>query len=157
FAGVRASFGLGSGLLRRDPFRPERIFMLSLVPRRPPPPNGPPPRFQAFQQPTIYIQLAWNGDHPQLQKLENQRDEKIKELDEENQAALAQLKERLLWIGCATLATVIIGGWVLVGIGLFPLKRLSHAVSQVSAKDFRLPIDPKVQPQEVAPVVERLQ
>jgi len=45
---------------------------------------------------------------------------------------------------------------VLVGLGLFPLKRLSHAVSQISAKDFRLPLDPGTLPSEVNPVAVRL-
>jgi signal transduction histidine kinase len=37
------------------------------------------------------------------------------------------------------------------------LKRLTHAVSQVSAKDFKLPIEPKQLPREVSLVADRLQ
>ena len=146
----------GPGSPRRDP-RPVPFF----EPRSPrgfsPGRAGPPPSATNYL-PTIYIQIAWDSQngHPQQLELEEQRDEKLRNLDTENQRALAQLKERLTWIGCATLAIVLVGGWLLVGAGLSPLKRLSFAVSQVSAKDFKLPIDPRQLPREVSPVADRL-
>jgi two-component system heavy metal sensor histidine kinase CusS len=53
-------------------------------------------------------------------------------------------------------AAALVGGWVLVGVALFPLKRLSFAVSQITHKDFNLPIDPRTLPAEVNPVAGRL-
>lgn len=166
----RASLGVASGL-RRDPFRPDRVtgppwyYEPRGFIRRPP--SGPPgpPRPSGSQQsvpstylPTIYIQVAWDATttHPRLLELEERRNQQIADLDADNLRATEHLKQRLVWIGAATLGIVIIGGWLLVGAGLAPLKRLSHAVSQVSAKDFKLPIEPRDLPREVSPVAARL-
>jgi two-component system, OmpR family, heavy metal sensor histidine kinase CusS len=148
-----ASLGIAAGLRRAPtPFdsRPSRPRSVN----RSGPPGGP-----GSGPPTIYIQIAWDSTHghPQLlHRLEAERDDKLLKLDDEIQAATTQLKQRLIWIGGVTLAVIIVGGWLLVGVGLFPLKRLSDAVSWVSAKNFKLPIDPKELPKEVLPVADRL-
>ena len=162
----RASLGVASGL-RRDPYRTDRVTgpPWYFEPRgsrggRPPGGRSGPPTMGGYM-PTIYIQVAWDADatasHPRLQEMEQRRDQQMAELDKENQRAVTHLKDRLVWIAAATLGIVLIGGWLLVGAGLAPLKRLSFAVSQVSAKDFKLPIEPKQLPREVSPVAERLQ
>jgi signal transduction histidine kinase len=160
----RASLGIASGL-RRDPNRPDRVVgpPWFFDPRggggrrsggRPPTQGG---NVQGF--PTIYIQVAWDKkvDHPEIARHLQRRDQQLAKLDDENRLALAGLRRQLIWIGVGTLATVVLGGWLLVGAGLAPLKRLSHAVSRVSAKDFKLPIEPQQLPREVAPVGVRLQ
>jgi two-component system, OmpR family, heavy metal sensor histidine kinase CusS len=159
----RASLGIASAL-RRDPFRPDRVTGPPWYsePRgmRPRPPAGgrPPGQSSAGNyQPTLYIQVAWTVNDPLLHDFETLRDQRLSDLDAENQKALANLKQRLTWIGAATLGIVVVGGWLLVGAGLAPLKRLSLAVSQVSTKDFKLPIEPSQLPREVSPVAERLQ
>jgi heavy metal sensor kinase len=166
---ARASLGVASGL-RRDPFHPERVvgppwyYEPPRGPRVGRPsggrPGNPPGLFGTNYMPTLYIQVAWDADvaanHPRMQEMEVRRVKQRNDLDEENREQLSVLKRRLIWIGAATLGIVLIGGWLLVGAGLAPLKRLSHAVSQISAKDFRLPLEPKVLPREVAPVAERL-
>jgi signal transduction histidine kinase len=68
----------------------------------------------------------------------------------------AELRTRLLWIGLGTFAALVVGGFVLVWLGLSPLKRLSDAVSRVSEKDFRLPIDQAKLPRELKPIASRL-
>ena len=127
------------------------------------PPQGPPsqgsPVLFSNYLPTLYIQVAWdaNVSDPLLAELLARRDRQLQQIDADNQQAMAQLTERLLWIGASTLAAMVVGGWLLVGAGLAPLKRLSLAVSQVSARDFKLPIEPAELPGELSPVAERLQ
>jgi signal transduction histidine kinase len=51
---------------------------------------------------------------------------------------------------------VTLGGWVLVGLGLAPLRRLSDAVSRVSERDFRLSVDAARLPRELRTIHDRL-
>jgi signal transduction histidine kinase len=163
----RASLGIASGL-RRDPLRPDRVTGPSWYPEAPRgpgrpgrPPSGtrqqPQPLLGSFL-PTLYVQVAWDSTNkdPDFQKLLHEREQDLETLDSDNQNSMKQLKIRLAWIGAVTLGVVVIGGWLLVGTGLAPLKRLSHAVSEVSAKDFKLPIDPGQLPCEVSFVADRL-
>jgi signal transduction histidine kinase len=62
----------------------------------------------------------------------------------------------MLWVGLGTFAALFLGGYFLVWLGLVPLKRLSDAVSRVSARDFRLELDDRKMPHELKPIVERL-
>jgi heavy metal sensor kinase len=77
-------------------------------------------------------------------------------LENESDIALADLRNRLLFISLSTFVLTVLGGFWLVRMGLHPLNQLSEAVSQVSEKDFRLPMDEKRLPSELRPIVERL-
>jgi heavy metal sensor kinase len=77
-------------------------------------------------------------------------------LENESDMALADLRNRLLFISLSTFVLTVLGGFWLVRMGLYPLNQLSEAVSQVSEKDFRLPMDEKRLPSELRPIVERL-
>ncbi|MBY0524398.1 MAG: HAMP domain-containing histidine kinase [Gemmataceae bacterium] len=85
-----------------------------------------------------------------------EHDRELVNLDDESRETMASLRNRLLAIGLATFALTFVGGFGLVRLGLLPLRRLSHAVSQVSEKDFRLPLDGGQMPTELRPIVERL-
>jgi len=180
----KASLGVAAGL-RPDPFRPNRYIgppwyydprgqgpgpgsgMSKRPPfgigSRPPSPSPPPPPLSNFfggnYQPTLYIQVAWDSttSDPKLLELESRRKLQHAELDADHERSLRHVEKRLLWIGLGTFAIVVVGGWLLVGVGLSPLKRLSDAVSQVSAKDFKLPLEPRELPREVSPVALRFQ
>jgi signal transduction histidine kinase len=129
-----------------------------------PRPKGPvpsPPPFVGgpeYTLPNFYLQCAWDtsADNPSLAPLIAERDDRVAAIDAETEDSVRGLRATLAWTVAGTLAAVLIGGWVLVGLGLFPLKRLSYAVSQISAKDFRLPLNPKSLPAEVNPVAEKL-
>jgi signal transduction histidine kinase len=69
---------------------------------------------------------------------------------------LRELRFWLLGISLAVFAATAAGCFWLVRFGLSPLRRLSHAVSQVSAKDFRLPLEDRPLPRELRPIAERL-
>jgi len=74
----------------------------------------------------------------------------------ESQAPLATLRKALWGIGLVTFAGTVVGGFGLVWLGLLPLRRLSDAVSQVSERDFRLPLSGARLPAELRPIAERL-
>lgn len=153
----RAAMGLASGL-RRDGSHLDRPIFPFFFGRRSPPSRGNGPNPASAPHPAIFIQIAWDDtmNIPRLTELEHQRDERLEKLNAENQRALDRLKLQLAGISGIALFLVVIGGSLLIAASLSPLKRLSLAVSQVSAKDFRLPIEPRELPSELVPVTERL-
>jgi len=108
--------------------------------------------------PNFYLQCAWDvsPNNPQLRDKIAERDSQIEEFKSETERSIHNLRATLAWTVIGAIGITLLGGWLLVGLGLTPLKRLSHAVSQISAKDFRLPLDPKSLPAEVNPVAQRL-
>jgi heavy metal sensor kinase len=92
----------------------------------------------------------------ELARLQAGLDGDLAGLKAESNATLDSLRDRLLLINLATFAAIVVGGFWLVRLGLSPLQSLSNAVSQVSAKDFRLPFDDRHLPRELRPIVERL-
>lgn len=121
-----------------------------------PPPSGPP--IGGYNVPNFYLQCAWDtsDDNPRLASLVDERDRQIGEIDAQMEDAVSSLRSTLAWTVSAAVVATLLLGWFLVGIGLVPLKRLSVAVSEISPKDFRLPIEPASMPSEVHLVVERL-
>jgi heavy metal sensor kinase len=91
-----------------------------------------------------------------LAKIQTEYDEDLASLEKDTQETLAGLLQRLWWISLATFAAIVVGGLWLIRLGLYPLQRLSEAVSQVSQKDFRLPLNDSRMPSELQPIVHRL-
>jgi heavy metal sensor kinase len=117
-------------------------------------PSGPVDRFS----PAVYIQYA-RDTRQRDQALAGFKEELDRDLaaqEAESRETLVALRDRLWWIGLATFAAVAAGSCWLIGLGLAPLRRLSEAVSRVSAKDFRLPLDAARLPRELRPIAERL-
>jgi signal transduction histidine kinase len=83
--------------------------------------------------------------------------------DLETQEALARqslsdLRNRLIAIALVSFLLTTVGGYILVGLGLVPLRRMTDAVSRVSPRDFRLPLSADESlPKELAPIRDRLQ
>jgi heavy metal sensor kinase len=126
------------------------------VPR--PPGLASPDRSPDRAVPSIFIQCAADTRKrdQDLAGFQKDLDSDLARLEGQSQASLAALKTHLLWICLATFAATTVGGCWLIGVGLSPLRRLSDAVSRVSAKDFRLPLDGPAMPAELRPIVERL-
>jgi two-component system, OmpR family, heavy metal sensor histidine kinase CusS len=125
----------------------------------PDPGKGDPP--QPKLEPTravVVIQCARNlADHrATLAGFAEVRDRGLAELDSATEESLASLKQWLLAVAVATFAATAVGGLVLVRVGLAPLGRLGEAVSQVSEKDFRLPLGKAPLPVELRPIAGRL-
>jgi heavy metal sensor kinase len=114
--------------------------------------------FRAPPEWTIYVQGACDLDRQDAslaglrQQLDKDRDDLVAESDE----SLRKVWIRLIGIGLLTFAATLAGGLLLVWLGLRPLSRLGDAVSLVSEKDFRLPMDPARLPDELRPIAERL-
>lgn len=110
------------------------------------------------QGPTIYVHYAAKTDKRDatLAAFARQRDEELAKVADETRASLRDLRHWLWGISLAVFAATSVGGFWLVRLGLSPLRRLSHAVSQVSVKDFRLPLDERPLPRELRPIAKRL-
>jgi heavy metal sensor kinase len=120
-------------------------------------PDSPPP---SQERPTLAILIQCAAETTQrdvaLAGLKTDLDSDLARLREDSKAALAGLRNRLLLIAIGTFAATLLGGFWLVRLGLSPLQRLSEAVSRVSVKDFRLPLEETRMPSELRPIVERL-
>jgi heavy metal sensor kinase len=81
---------------------------------------------------------------------------KLAELESNTDTTLETLRNRFILISAVTLLVAVAMGCLLVSWGLRPMRRLSDAVSKVSEKDFRLPIDESRLPNELQPVAARL-
>lgn len=92
----------------------------------------------------------------QFAHLAADRDMALTKLADDTQDNLAGLRARLAMIGAAAFLALAVGGWLLVGRGLAPLNKLSDAVSQVSEKDFRLPVEKGSLSHELLPIHDRL-
>jgi heavy metal sensor kinase len=92
-----------------------------------------------------------------LAALHAELDEKLQQHHEDAAAELASVRNRLIGVGLASFLLTVLGGLTLVRHGLSPLRRLSDAVSRVSEENIRLQFDEKRLPQELQPIVERLQ
>jgi heavy metal sensor kinase len=148
--GPRRPFGPPPG----PPKRPEGVAS----PRRPRVQPPPWPTLPRLPRETLYIQVAVDAgkNDAALAELEAARAEKLHDLDLKMEASLASLRNHLLIICLATFAATVLGGVWLVRLGLSPLHKLSEAVSKVSTKDFRLPLEEKRLPGELEPIVARL-
>jgi len=146
---------IGLGALARSPER--RFGPGSGAASGPVLPPSPSPT-GGYTSPTFFLHCAWDtsSDNPRLAPLIRDRDEGLAAIDTETEASVRSLRSTLAWTVAGAVAATLFGVWVLVGLGLSPLKRFSLAVSQISPKDFRLPIDPRSLPSEVNPVAERL-
>src|SRR5262249_42886568 len=72
-------------------------------------------------------------------------------------AMLTSLRNRLLTVSLIAFILTVTGGLILVRFSLSPLQRLTDAVSRVSEKDVRLQLDDRRLPEELQPIVKRLQ
>lgn len=121
-------------------------------------PNVPPQTpFKGFD-PSFYVQygIEMTALQQELHHLNEERTTRLDRLGEETQTALASLRRRLVLLSVVTLTGVLLGSFVLVWLGLLPLHRLSHAVSQVSEKDFQLKIERSSLPAELQPIARRV-
>jgi heavy metal sensor kinase len=106
----------------------------------------------------VYVQCAYELKRREEaeQRFAADRDRELAAVAEQADDSLAHLRRVLLGLGAFTFAAAAAGCLGLVRLGLLPLRRLSVAVSRVSAKDFRLPFDEPRLPAELRPIVDRL-
>jgi heavy metal sensor kinase len=107
---------------------------------------------------TIYIQVAADTApfHAALAGFKRELDTELAVQQDKHQTDLGNLRNTLLLIDVGTLVAISLLGCLLITLGLAPLRRLSEAVSKVSEKDFRLPLENRKMPVELRPIVHRL-
>jgi heavy metal sensor kinase len=107
---------------------------------------------------TIYIQGACGTTQLQekLVALDQCLQQELAQLEQDSKISLQHVRRQLFLISFITFAVGIVGVWWLVRVGLAPLSRLTEAVSQVSEKDFRLPLDSAHLPRELRPIAGRI-
>jgi heavy metal sensor kinase len=122
--------------------------------------GGPRPRMGHFEAPPMVVVVQCAADLGQLdaslKRLGAARDAELESLAGATRDALARQRNSLLLICGATLLATAFGAFWLVYLGLAPLQRVSEAVSKVSPKDFRLPLEEGRLPNELRPIVQRL-
>jgi signal transduction histidine kinase len=113
--------------------------------------------FSAQSMPAFFIQYACATSERDraLHNLDFEKGWQQSKQELESAMAMVSLQTQVLWIGLAAFAASMVGGCWLVGRGLAPLRRLSEAVSRVSERDFRVPIDPAELPVELRPILIR--
>src|SRR5262249_51884765 len=131
-------------------------------PPGPPPDRAPPVKplghLVTPPPPGLFIQCACDKSllDNAMAGFQAKRDEELARVDEQTEESLAASGRNVLLIGLATFIATVFGGFVLVRLGLSPLRKVSAAVSRVSAKDFRLQVDERRLPRELQPIVARL-
>lgn len=120
------------------------------------PPKAPPGGGFAVQP--VFIQFACDvaPTEGKIAAFREHRDMQLAELAGTIGEDLAQLRNRMLWIGLGTLAALWLGGYFVICFGLAPLSKMSEAVSRVSPKDFHLPLDAESLPDELQPIAATL-
>lgn len=121
--------------------------------------SGPLPSPELQPQPTLTIMCACDMARldAEVARFKEARDQDLAQLNEATTASLLDLRNRLLLISLTCFGLAVVGGFFLVGLGLAPVGRLSEAVSRVSSKDFRLPIQADSLPVELRPIALRLE
>ncbi len=110
----------------------------------------------------MYLRVFVHHARPYSELLDRLEDEtsnkmaQIEDVQKDTRTQLTELRSQLGLIGAGSFLALVIGGWVIVARGLAPIRALSDAVSQVSEKDFRLPVTAEELGQELAPIHARL-
>jgi two-component system, OmpR family, heavy metal sensor histidine kinase CusS len=122
--------------------------------------SRPPATTVRSEDPAVSMVVHFAADptarDEKLAEILRQHDAERTDQHEKTVEGLAQLRSRLVIISAATFGATIVGVFGLVWLGLLPLHRLGDAVSRVSAKDFRLPIDAQRLPVELQPIAVKL-
>ena len=105
---------------------------------------------------TLQVATGLTRLNERLQELSQERDAEFAAVREETEVALARLRLRLIAVAGVTFLATFAGTFWLVWLGLLPLRRLSDAVSRVSTRDFRLPLDSRSLPSELNPIASKL-
>lgn len=130
-------------------------------PRPGPPREAQPPPARPPQPPATFV----NYYHVARPTTELEADvarihgDAIREKAGVRQATVTTRRNVQLLLGLGSVVAFIgllVGGWVLVGLGLRPLRKLTDAVSRVSERDFHLPVTANELSHELVPIHARL-
>ena len=114
---------------------------------------------EADIQPLMMIQCATPLAplDAEIQAIRDDAEARLEELRAKSQREQTSARLGMAAVGLMAFLAVIIGAPILIGRGLAPMRKLSHAVSQVNERDFRLPVEAADLSRELLPIHERLQ
>ncbi len=146
---------------------PIRYFVMLPAPAAPVSPvpqnlAGRYPTYPPFRGPDLFLRVFVHHARPlseldaRLAAAQTERDEQTARVRADTGTELARFRARLWAIGGGTFALMVVGGFLIVARGLAPVATLSDAVSRVSEKDFRLPVEVADLSRELAPIHARL-
>lgn len=123
------------------------------------PPVQPRPFGFAGFVPTVYIHYGSDLAplEARISQLQSVRDTQLADVETTITRELSELRTQILWVTFLTLLAIWLGGYGVIRLGLSPLSRMSEAVSQVSSKNFHLPLNAATLPVELRPVATRLE
>ena len=110
-------------------------------------------------QPLMTIQCATSKRSLNLEIAEIKADAitQLNELHAKSRDERTTARLGMAAVGVISMLAVLIGAPILIARGLAPMRKLSLAVSQVSERDFRLPVKAEELSRELMPIHERLQ
>ncbi len=155
----------GRGDFRRVVMSGGRQYFFWLPPQAPMnvyPAFGGAAIFRGFRSADFSISIVVHHARPyseldsRVQSEQSNRDSELAQMREDTGRELTQLRTRLSLIGLGLFAALVFGGWFIVARGLAPIRKLSDAVSRVSEKDFRLPVEREELSHELLPILARL-
>ena len=95
--------------------------------------KGPPPDARQHPKESLKYFIQYASDvkkrDQDILALDDKLEQDKARLNEVSLAALEDVRRRVLWVGLGTFAGLVLGGYLLVWVGLVPLKRLSDAVA----------------------------
>jgi signal transduction histidine kinase len=144
---------------RRPPaFPPRPPANGSAVPPGPRNPRPGGPGREPFPRVFLVIHYAVDTQQreAQLEPYRQQRQEELDKLDHDTADALTRHRNSLILISVLTFLAAGLGSFWMVRLGLRPVRQLSEAVSRVSTRDFRLPLEEAELPVELQPIAQRL-
>jgi signal transduction histidine kinase len=158
FVGPPRRGGPGSGSPGGRGERGERTNAPLPQPQTAPPPRTPPQIDVLRTIPRIYVQTArpMSDVQAKFEEFNTFRQLELQRIRNESAAAVRQTRSILFALSCGAIAMMLVGSLVIISRGLRPVDRLSEAVSQVSEKDFRLPIARNELSAELLPVHGRI-
>jgi signal transduction histidine kinase len=113
------------------------------------PPDAPPPVF-------IQVVRSQTELDEKIASLISSCEDQLETVETGTAVERQRLRTNLALIAGIAFVGLVVGGWLVIGVGLSPLRKLSDAVSRVSEKDFRLPIERQQLTEELAPIHDRL-
>ena len=131
--------------------------------RTPQPGGARPPAGGAFPRPggdgqPVYVQYVRKLSDLDEQKaaIAENRDLQVRRIASETGDSRDRLRVRVAGIAALTFASLVVGAWFIIGIGLSPLRKLAAAVSRVNERDLRLVIDKADLTVELVPIHDKL-